>query len=168
MDDLVRKLERVLAEQVGAHEKLLELLRGSREAMREADASKVATLAQRENGLLQRIAELEKQRLQLAADLTLKLEPGASEPRRLTELAERLPEPSRGRLLVLRQQLRERIEQVRHASAAAKRVSSSLLQHMQGLVQTINVAMTGGGTYGREGGSGFGAGRGMQTFEATA
>jgi len=83
--------------------------------------------------------------------LTLALKPDATEPMRLMELAESLPEPMRGNLLVLRQQLRQVMTQVREQTSVVRQATESLLRHMQGLVKSITAISTGTPTYGSRG-----------------
>src|SRR5690606_29211509 len=123
----------VLQQQVQAHEALLSLLQRKREALRTGGTRAMTELAALENEKVQLISELEKHRLTLVAELTLALVPDAAEPMRLGELAERMPEPARGRLLVLRHQLRERMEQVREASSVLRRATEALMKHVHGL-----------------------------------
>ena len=111
----------------------------------------MATGSQRENAVVQQISELEKKRLQLVADLTLALDPQAAQPLKLAELAQRLDEPDRGRLLVLRQQLLERMAEVRRQTNVARRATESLVSHMQGLVQSIGAACSGMSIYASNG-----------------
>lgn len=143
----IERLERTLHEQTQLHEQLLELLERKRDALRRADDRAVSELCELENEKLRAIGEAEKRRLEQVAELTLRLEPHAAAPLRLTDLAERLPEPARGRLLVLRQQLRQRMEQVQRQSTSTRRATDALAQHMQGLVQTIGKIATGVSTY---------------------
>lgn len=151
MDKKVAQLEAILALQLAEHDLLLELIQRKRRALREAKHQLVADCCRQENIRVQKIGELEKTRLLLAGELTLLVLPGAAEPLRLDGLAQRLAEPGRGRLLVLRQQLRERIEQVRHDAGAAQRAAEALARHMQGLMQTLSGVMSGGAAYGRAG-----------------
>ena len=66
--------------------------------------------------------------------------PSAVAPMRMRDMADRLPEPARGRLLVLREQLRERIARVKEESSVTRRATEALLKHMQGLVHTLGNA----------------------------
>ena len=156
MDDRVTQqvesLERVLKQQVEAHEALLALLEKKRASLREADEDRMAQLCGLENEKLRVVADLEKQRAELAGALTLHVQPSAKEPMRLNELAEHLPEPARGRLLVLRQRLRERMQQVQESGQVTRRASETLMNHVQGLVQTIGMLATGVSTYNGKGG----------------
>lgn len=133
-------LETVLKQLADRHEQLLSLMKRQREALRLADPRGVSECSRLENTLVQAIGELEKTRLELVAELTKAVDPNAPAPMRMRDLAERLPEPSRGRLLVLREQLRERITQVKEQSSVTRRATESLLKHMQGLVQTLGNA----------------------------
>lgn len=151
MDELLARIETLLAEQVQRHESLLELIQQKKQALRSASASRVAELCRLENEKVQLISEAEKLRLTLVAEATKKIAPDAAAPLNLRELAERLPEPQRGRLLVLRAELRNRMERVRDEAAVVRRATEALLRHMQGLAQTIGGAVTGVATYTRRG-----------------
>ncbi|MEX1091393.1 MAG: flagellar export chaperone FlgN [Phycisphaeraceae bacterium] len=169
MEQQLTQLEEALGQQIGAHERLAGLVRQKLAALRQAQQAKVAALTQQENQVLQAIGELEKRRIMLVAGLTQRLQPAATRPWRLEELAQNLPEPSRGRLLVLRTQLRQQIELVRQESSIVRSVSEALLRHMNGLVQSLGSAMTGVGTYTRGGGGGPPPPpTAMSTFNATA
>ena len=161
------QLEEILRKQVATHEQLLTLLKRKKAALAHADADTMTECCRLENEQLQAVAELEKQRLTLAAKVTLALDPKAPAPLKLGDLAQKLPEPVRGRLLVLRHQARQRMEQVRHEVAVTKRATESLMGHIQGLMQTIGSAVTGIGTYNR-GGSLPRAATAISTFNTTA
>lgn len=144
MADLIAKhipvLETVLKQSAERHEQLLTLMKRQRECLRQADHHGVSECSRLENTLVQAIGELEKRRLELVARLTTAVDPSATQPMRMRDLAERLPEPARGRLLVLRGQLRERISAVKEQSSVTRRATEALLNHMQGLVQTLGNA----------------------------
>lgn len=151
MDKWIAKLEEAVQRQIALHEKLLTVMKLKVEAFRRADHEAVATCTRQENTELQAIAELEKQRLTYVAELTQYLEPKATQPMLLGELANRLPEPARGRLLVLRAALKERMESVQREGSMLRRASETLLSHMHGIVQSISGAITGISTYGKKG-----------------
>ncbi len=151
MDKQLDNLERQLRELLEAHETMLTLLRRKREAVRHAAPAVVSECTERENECVKRIGAIESSRQQGVAELTRMFEPGATEPLRLAELAERLPEPRRGRLLVLHQQLKGVMEQVRREAAVTRRAMDGLLSHVQGMVQMVVQTVGGGGTYGRRG-----------------
>lgn len=136
-DRFIPQLEEVLRQLTERHEQLLSLIQRQREVLRAADHRGVSELSRLENVVVKAITDLEKRRLELVADLTRAVDPGAAQPMRMRDLAERLPEPARGRLLVLRQQLRQRIQQVKDESSVTRRATEALMKHMQGLVQTL-------------------------------
>ena len=133
-------LETVLKQLAERHEQLLTLMKRQRECLRLADHDGVSECSRLENTLVQAIGELEKRRLELVAELTMAVDPKAIQPMRMRDLAECLPEPARGRLLVLREQLRERIAAVKEESSVTRRATEALLNHMQGLVLTLGNA----------------------------
>jgi len=133
-------LESVLKQLADRHEQLLALMLRQREALRLADHRSVSEYSRLENVLVQAIGDLEKRRQELVAQMTRAIDPSAPAPMRMRDLAERLPEPARGRLLVLREQLRERIAKVKEQSSVARRATEALLKHMQGLVHTLGNA----------------------------
>lgn len=151
MDKQLAQLESVLTQQASAHRQLLVMLQRKRQLLRTADHNQITALSGQENQVVQRIGELEKQRLGLVGQLTVAVDPKAPQPMRLGELAQRLEEPLRGRLLVLRQQLNENIQQVGRETAVAKRATEALVRHIQGLIQTVGGVITGVGVYSREG-----------------
>ncbi len=147
----VDRLAALLALLLEQHTQLLAALQRKRDAMRHGDTEAMAALCRLESESIRRVGELEKRRLELVAAMTLKVDPDAAEPMKLRDLAEALPEPARGRLLVARQQLVAKMEQVKHQTSVARRAAESLLKHMTGLVQTIGTLSTGLNTYGQRG-----------------
>ena len=108
-------------------------------------------LLEQENAGIQTISSLEKNRLQLVGELTLAIEPDAREPMRMRELAGRLDEPARGRLLVLRKQVRDRMLSLQKETGVARRATETLISHMQGLAHTLGSVCLGAGVYERPG-----------------
>jgi len=145
------QIEAVLHEQTAANEQLLDLLKRKRQALRQAHPDQVSAFCEQENQAVQAISELEKKRLALTAQLTLHLQPTATQPMRLLELAQQIQEPARGHLLVLRQQLKQRMEQVQYQTTIARRATESLIFHMQGLVRAVSSAITATGVYSPQG-----------------
>lgn len=144
-------LEATLSQQISLHEQLCQLMQRKRDAMRRGDHVMMNELCDLENEKVQAISELEKLRLHTVADLTLAVQPDAERPMRMLELAERLEEPARGRLLVLRGRLYERMIAVKEESSIARRAAQSLVNHMQGLLQTLGALSSGTVTYGSRG-----------------
>lgn len=151
MDEQIANLEAILKQQLSGHKQLLSFLARKRQALRSAHHDQMTSLTEKENRVVQEISELEKQRLTVVGELTLMVDPSAKEPLRLAQLAERLGEPHRGRLLVLRQELVLQMKQVQDETNVVKRATASLVQHMQGLIQTVGSAITGVGVYSQKG-----------------
>lgn len=166
-EQLAQAIETVLVAMVGQHEELLALMDRKRDALRRGQVRLMSELCALENRKVQAISELEKKRLELAAHLTLALDPKAEAPLALVELAAKLPDPVRSRLLTQREQLRARMSAVKEQTAVAKRATESLMRHVQGLVQTVTTATSAVTTYGRQGLT-AGVTRGMSTFSVTA
>lgn len=144
-------LERLLQDLMQAHEYLLELLGEKRVVMREAKHERMAQICQLENQQVKVISDLEKQRLQLVADITLLIEPNANEPLKLLELADRLAEPWRGRLLVFRHQLKQKIQATQAEAQTTQQATVQLMKHMTGLMQKVTAACTGASVYSAKG-----------------
>ena len=147
----VASLETILKQQVALNEQLLTLLERKRESLRTAQHRTVGELCQLENEKVQQISELEKQRMAVVGQITLALDPAAQSPMRLLDLAQKLPEPARGRVLVLRHQLAERMQRTREASSITRKASEALMKHVTGLVQSISSLSAGAATYGQRG-----------------
>jgi len=151
LEKTLTRLEAVLLKQLEAHERLLSHMDEKRIALRRADRQRITDCGRLENQQVQAISELEKERLQLVADLTLAVFPAATEPMRMGDLAERLGEPTRGRLLVLRQQLLAKMEAVREQSRTTRSATESLMKHMQGLVMKVGSLCNGIPVYNNQG-----------------
>ena len=142
VDELVMRLEQILHGQQQDYEKLGKLIQCKREAIRQADMNAIAQLCQQENTIAQHVTELEKTRLILSAELTRTLDPTASRPLSMSEVAQAIDEPNRSRLLQLSQALRGTIEEVRAASSIVRAAADGLSRHMGGLLQTVQSALS--------------------------
>lgn len=148
---VVVTLETTLRQLLDLHTELLDLLKRKRDVVRGNDSRAAVGLCVLEHEKLQKIADLEKKRLHLVADLTLSVDPKAQAPLRMAELADRLGEPVRGRLLVARQQLLEKMKSVQEESNIVRRATEALAKHMHGIVQTLGALSAGVATYGSRG-----------------
>lgn len=163
----IAQLEQNLHQLLSLHGELLELLKKKRDVLRSSDTQAVIGLCTLEHEKIQKIADLEKQRLQLVAGLTIALNPQAKEPLRMGEMAEQLNEPARGKLLVLRHQLLEKMKAVHHETGIVRRATEALAKHMHGIVQTIGALSAGVSTYGSRGALPQ-SNTAVSTFSATA
>jgi hypothetical protein len=166
MDNDLAQLETLLHQEIDAQRSLTAAVQRKLGAIRAADHRQVVACCQEENRLMQAAADLAKARMALAAKITQALDPKAPQPLRLGDLADQLPEPTRGRVRVLRQQLCQQIQAVSHDAGIARRAAEVLAAHMRGLVRTVGAAMTGVGVYERGGVCPRSAA--FSTFQATA
>lgn len=149
--NMLRQLDRLMVDLAGRHDQLLTLMQEKRAALKLNERDLFLGHCDRENALVQTISELEKRRLELVAQLTQAFAPESAEPLRLQELAERMPEPHRGKLLVRRQELLTRMKEAQRQSSITRRATESLLKHMAGLMNGVCAAATGTGAYGQFG-----------------
>lgn len=166
LEKLVNRLEDLLRQQTVAQGELTALLSQKRTALRAGKGGVLADLTARENEQVRQISLLETQRLSLMGDLTLHLNPAAKAPLRLSELADRLAEPARGRLLVLRHQLRKAAERARHEAQVVRLASEAVLRHLTAMVHEIGATSMGVTTYGQRGGRSTATA--VSTFSMTA
>ena len=149
LDALEHHLRRLAEE----HEGLLELIRRKQRAMRMGQPQLVTDCCERENHHVQRIGGLEGHRQKAVGEITRFMTRGTEreQPLKLSEIAERLPEPRRGRLLVLHQRLRDTMHQVQRENQIARQATDGLLHHVRGVIQQVTQAVGGAGTYGKQG-----------------
>jgi len=151
VDKQLDKLETHLRDLLSEHESMLALVRRKHEAVRQALPAVVTECTERENEAVKRIGQIETERQNVVGELTQMLEPNAAEPLRLAELAERVDEPRRGRLLVMHRNLMETMQELRREAAVTRSAMEGLLGHVQGMVQMLVQTVGGGGTYGSRG-----------------
>ena len=121
MDEQLAKLESLINRETQLHGAMLTLLKAKNEAVRQNEVKRMTQLCSSENEKVQELSEIAKQ--VLVGELTKQVKPDAKQPMRLIELIEALDEPARGRLLVLRNQLREQMLVVQKQTNLAKRAS---------------------------------------------
>jgi len=140
-------LLKLLGDMTALHESWLPLAEKKREALASSNVDALSQCLQLENQNVQAVGEMEKQRLEIVGRITQHLNPQATSPMKMVDLAEALPEPTRSKLLLARQALRERVEAIKTQSSIARRATDSLLKHMNGLVRSVASAALGGATY---------------------
>ncbi|MHC4994235.1 MAG: flagellar export chaperone FlgN [Planctomycetota bacterium] len=151
MDKQLKELETHLVNLVQEHEALLGLIERKLEALRMAKPDLVTDCCGLENDRVQRIAALEKRRLDTVGRITEVMAPSASEPLSLTEIAQRTHDERGTRLMVLRAKLRGLMDQIQKKNGVARRATEGLLGHVSGIMQQVTHAMAGGGAYNRRG-----------------
>lgn len=145
------QLEHLMRQLTGEHDRLLDRIRRKQQAVRGGEPGLIEQCCKAENELVQRIAEIEKRRQNAVGEITGHIAPDQREPLTLSRIAESVEEPRRGRLLMLRRELREAVEAVRRENDVARRATEGLLAHVQGVMQQVTHALTSAGTYGSNG-----------------
>ena len=151
MNKEVRSLVDLLRRTIAVYEAWLPLCQAKRRAIASADAESLNAVIRQENEKLQAIGELEKQRLNLVASLTQRVDPRAAAPMKMVELADALAEPERSELLMTRIELRERMHDVHRQSSIARRATESLARHMTSTVRSVAAVAAGVTTYSARG-----------------
>ena len=151
LTDCAEMLERILRAQLDGHRQLLEHIERKREAIRRADINAVGDLCQQEHAVAHHVTELEKHRLALVGKLTGALRPNASEPLKISEIAEIIGGEHRESLLEAAMSLCGAVDEVRRASSIVRAAGESLSRHMSGLMQTVQSALSRARVYGERG-----------------
>ena len=114
---LLDRLARILSAQIERHRRLLSCIEKKRQAIRTADIDAITRLCQAEQAIVQRLGDLEKQRLALVGQFTGRLAPDAARPLSLGEIAAAAEPQRRDRLEALAEALRAAMEKVRREIA---------------------------------------------------
>jgi hypothetical protein len=144
-------LERILAAQIEEHQRLRECIDRKREAIRTADINAVSSICGDENVVIQRVAELERRRLELVGRMTQAINAKATAPMTLSQLAVALGDGPGTRLAAYADQLRSLIAQVQRQSSIVRNAAEALSRHMSGIVQTVHSALSRARVYSHRG-----------------
>jgi FlgN protein len=146
VDYNAQRLASLIGELTEIHERLLEVTRRHRAAVRAADGAAVASCVREQRELVAMIGQLDDERRGLIAQML----PGV--PARevtLTRLSGMFPHPLRGRLEGSAARLRGLIEAISQENKAVALATGTLMGHMDALVRQIASALSQSGTYGR-------------------
>lgn len=146
---LATELESTLRAQLRAHEELAPLLDRKRVAIRTADLDELSRVVEAEREIVRRLERLEQARPAQVRRLAAAL--GRPDASTLSALADLLDEPVARRLLALRGQLREAIEHARRESGVLRAATDALSQHLTGMLQSVQGALSAARVYGRGG-----------------
>lgn len=145
-ETIVRELEPLIAALTEAHEEMLALTLEHRSAISRADAAAIARCIERQGQAAARIGDLEVQRRRMVA-----LASPAGRPVTLTNLAERLPEPDRARVIAAAARLRDTLTRLQRETRTVRAATESLLAHMNGLMQQVARTLSQTRLYGPQG-----------------
>ncbi len=146
-----QRLGAAMRAQLEDHQRLLGCLERKRGAIAAADIEAVTRICGEEHTIVQRLAELEKNRLGTVGRITAALAPDAAQPMTVTAIAEAIDEPGRSSLLVLAEQLRATVAEVRQASTVVREAAEALNRHLTGIRQTVQSALSRARVYGQGG-----------------
>ena len=148
---LLDSLESALRAQLDGQQLLLKCLERKRQAIRSADIAEITAICGGENAIIQRMAELEKKRLEIVGALTEAFAGRAQQPLTLNEIAQRAAEPQQTRLSALAAQLRDAVAQLRRESSIVRTAAETHSRHLSGIVQTVHSALSRARVYGNRG-----------------
>jgi hypothetical protein len=140
------QLEALLRELAAVQTELLALAGEHRAAIARADTGAIADCVQRQAALLDRsrVADLQRRAL---VEAWAPRERGVT----LTDLAGRVEEPARTRLLALGGQVRGLVERLARENRVVRAATEALMAHMDGLVRQVARRLSQSGTYSRRG-----------------
>lgn len=145
-------LESLLRELASVQSELLALASEHRAALARADTEAIARCVERQVALLDR-SRIAEQKRRALVEAWAPRERGIT----LTDLASRVEEPARARLLALGGQVRTLVERLARENRTVRAATESLMAHMDGLVRQVARRLSQSGTYSRRGGIDAGA-----------
>lgn len=141
------QIEALLSALIDAHRQMLALTVEHRAAIARADGQGVERCTQQQAALASKIASLDEQRARLVAALA---GPSPATPT-ITAVAQKLPEPVRGRIVALAAALRELLVKLQREVAVVRAATQSLVAHMDGLTQQVARVLSHARLYGPRG-----------------
>ena len=127
------------------HSELLDLVLEHRRAISRNDAAAIQDCLSRQGILATRILELERVRRQVVSQLCGR--PDAS----ITEVAKRLPETDRAAVSAAAAKLKSVLTAIQRENGIVRAATTTLIAHIDGLMQQVARALSQAGTYGRKG-----------------
>lgn len=150
-DPAAAELERIFGDLI-AHLTRLRTLAGERlDAIRRADASRLASTIAKENETVQQVVEVEKRRVAAVTTLAQRLGSAEKSQTRLTWIAQRLGGSIGERLSRRADELRDAVQSLAPINEAARQAAQHLAQHMEGLWRQAAAVLNHSKTYGRVG-----------------
>lgn len=154
MSATLDELERLLGLLVSEQRKLRASLDRQRAAMQSLDARSIEQIVSEQEGIRTRVVAIETRRraisLQAARELRLQLAPNTDPS--LTQLMSVVTDPlRRGRLQVLRDELRQVLQELAASSHVAGRLAGAVLGHLNTAMRVLQSAMRDAGTYSKTG-----------------
>jgi len=143
VDILARDLVQLLSQLTDLHGELAMHMRNKLDAIKAADTDCISSITARETVLAERAMEREGMIRKISREMLigLGLNKTLSEPVKLTNLAEHLPEPGRSQVLVAASGLRARLQEIEQMRVTTTLITQEMLKHIGEVIS----AMTSGG-----------------------
>jgi len=134
------RFEAILGSLIETHEQMLAVALDHRAAISRADAVAVQACVGQQAVLSARVATLETERRAVTAALAPG-GPGSPSPT-IATVAQKLPEPARGRILAAAARLRDVLIRLQRENHILRTATQSLMAHMDGLIQQVARALS--------------------------
>ena len=149
MDKLVAELLNLLSEMLAGQERLLKLALARREAMRTYDVERMEAIAIQERTEMQTMVVVNRKRQVLVAQFRTLL--GRNVEPTVSEIAKRVAEPTKSRLLGLAGQLKQTVEQVERNTRINATVSDTVVKGLAKVLKVVTGLAQHAGLYLRNG-----------------
>ncbi|MDX2119215.1 MAG: flagellar export chaperone FlgN [Planctomycetota bacterium] len=143
---IANRLTELLDALTREHETLLSLCGQHLEAIRQADHRNLAEVVQQQAMTLQRVAELEEERVSVVNDAMRELRPVPPSPT-LTAIAQSLPAEQGKQVHAKAQRLRTLMQRLANEQNVVTLTTKALLAHMEGLMRQVARELSHAGTY---------------------
>lgn len=143
-------LEATLRRQIGLHRAMREVAEAKRESIIKGDITLLEETVAEERKLVAEIEEEESKRLAVVPMVKRGLDMPEGEDR-LSDLIGRLPEPERGRLAMVRLELKEIIEECRRLTRHNAELLKASLEHVESFLRAVAEASRPDANYKRDG-----------------
>lgn len=145
--NLVSQLEINLDEQNQIYNNLFHLLQTERDYLLASDIENINKAASLKDALLREAQKKEEERLSICRRLKMNLQIVSDEEPKLLELAVRLPEPHKKRLINYRKKFETILADINSQNRDNSRYTQTALNTINGTLDTIREALQGGKTY---------------------
>jgi len=152
MNTEVQAMEKLLTALFEDHQLLLKCIERKRQAIATAQINLVADLVHEEQTIIKRVAEVERHRIALVRRMSRIIKPDTQDELSMREITEAIvDQPQRTRIEALAAQLRDAVTQVRKESSVVRAAAEALARHMNGVMQSVQSALSRAGIYSHNG-----------------
>jgi hypothetical protein len=148
---LIVRLEELMGELVVTYEQMKTMGEMRLDAIKSADAHRLAACVRQENELVQRVADLEKQRITVVGGIASELGSPKKHETTIGWIAGRVDGAKSSALSSAAERLRALMGEVMKMNAVAKGAAERLARHMEGLMHEIARGLNHAQVYGRNG-----------------